>query len=468
MLALKKAEVYGVDGEWTPLTNPTDRVERAKEHFGNHLTSVTSAIDADTDALKRKYTEAEINGMVNDWDKNGTKATTVPNDAKVLVQRIVKQKDYLKSLEETDEKLRRQANETIRNSGDYKQKTKEMDAAVVELSKIPAANALVDWRTNETIPVNARQLINDINSGKATLSVDGAPAGKIRLSYNINGSIKNVELDKRGIGADVVGGKQLRPILLGVADYMNKYGKTESDFKKAEEKEYNKLLAPRITTLVPEIKAIPRNKDGKVPPVLYDGISQLIYAAADGAYQANDDYNQSTALSMISDENIKNTRTFVYRNGDKYELRMTNPNVGKEQVIRLDADGVRGYIGPNYVSDKTQESIRMELGRGNTNLTADPKRSLMQSKYGDFPGITKYDVTADLDQDLSNPGLYIPMINLRKKNGRYQNFEIAGFNGSERVGYDQGRKELGMLNDVTLMKLLKQLYPDFDFSQFDY
>lgn len=463
MLALKKAEVYGVDGEWTPLTNPTDRVERAKEHFGNFVESVTGTIDANMKALKKKYTEAEIKRMLNDWDENDTKATTVPTDARTLVQQIIKDKDFLASLEETEKNVRRQADKNV---------------GIAELK-----NKVLQNKPGIDVSFRGQRLTL---SPDEVLSLESATKTKTQTSRA--GTITEVQVDRSKLNpnqlrfVDALQGIRYGKISpsptpdatrlqVQVNSLFSQYDKDVNTYKDAinrSEEEFNKLLAPRITTLVPEIKAIPRNKDGKVPPVLYDGISQLIYAAADGAYQANDDYDQSTALSMISDENIKNTRTFVYRNGDKYELRMTNPNVGKEQVIRLDANGVRGYIGPNYVSDKTQESIRMELGRGNTNLTADPKRSLMQSRYGDFPGITKYDVMADLNQDLSNPGLYIPMINLRKKNGRYQNFEIAGFNGSERVGYDQGRKELGMLNDVTLMKLLKQLYPDFDFSQFDY
>ena len=92
----------------------------------------------------------------------------------------------------------------------------------------------------------------------------------------------------------------------------------------------------------------------------------------------------------------------------------------------------------------------------------------MQKQFGDFPGINRLQVTADLDSDVSNPDLYIPMINVRKKDGRYQNFIIAGKDQKQRFGYEQGLSTLNGLTDDSLLAILKQSYPNFDFSTLDY
>jgi hypothetical protein len=60
------------------------------------------------------------------------------------------------------------------------------------------------------------------------------------------------------------------------------------------------------------------------------------------------------------------------------------------------------------------------------------------------------------------------MINVKKKDGRYQTFELAGPRGDQRVGYDQGKQNLNSMTDEILLKQLKQAYPTFDFSTLDY
>jgi hypothetical protein len=77
------------------------------------------------------------------------------------------------------------------------------------------------------------------------------------------------------------------------------------------------------------------------------------------------------------------------------------------------------------------------------------------------------DVTADLDEDISAPGTFVPMINVRQKNGRYMNFAISGKNKMQRLGYEQGVIQINALNDDSLLALLKENYPKFDFSTLD-
>jgi len=92
----------------------------------------------------------------------------------------------------------------------------------------------------------------------------------------------------------------------------------------------------------------------------------------------------------------------------------------------------------------------------------------MQIQFGDFPNIKHYQLTAQLDEDSKYENQFVPKVHLLKKDGSYQTFEISGKNRAQRVGYDQGKAQLSNLTDDTMIKLLKELYPKYDFSQLYY
>ena len=82
--------------------------------------------------------------------------------------------------------------------------------------------------------------------------------------------------------------------------------------------------------------------------------------------------------------------------------------------------------------------------------------------------IQKFQVTADLVQDLSNSDLFTYSINIKKKDGRYAQFSLSGIDKSRKVGYDQGKASLNNLTDAVLLQKIKEEYPDYDFSKLDY
>jgi hypothetical protein len=154
--------------------------------------------------------------------------------------------------------------------------------------------------------------------------------------------------------------------------------------------------------------------------------------------------------------------------GDNYEIWLKNeksPNV--IQKLKVPREKIDRVFGPGYTSNFTDDKMRLNFGRGNTNTIGDAKVSLLQTRFGDMPNIQRMDVTADLDEDTSAPGTYVPMINVRQKNGRYMNFSIAGKNKMQRLGYEQGVTQLNALNDDSLLALLKESFPRFDFSTLD-
>ena len=111
--------------------------------------------------------------------------------------------------------------------------------------------------------------------------------------------------------------------------------------------------------------------------------------------------------------------------------------------------------------------MRLKIGRGNTNINANPTQAALQTKFGDMPNVQRMDVTADLDEDPSSPGTFVPMINVKGKNGKYTTFPISGKNKMQRLGYEQGVTQINALTDDSLLALLKQSYPKFDFSTLD-
>lgn len=470
--ALKKVELYGdpTVNDWTSLGNPTDNVLKAQERFTNHVSSVADAVNSDLAKLKTKYTDTQINDMLKDWEENTTKATKVKPDALKLIQNIAKNKNYLTSLEETENKLKSEAIDEVLRDPSYIQKFNQRNFDIATLDK--TVKPVQINVSGQQLNLTPSQLVKDIESGKATLSVDKAVGGNIRLSYNVNGQVSTIELSKSkpfSFGADISGGKELRPLLLSAHEHLNKYRTFNKDYNSAINDKYTQKLAPIAQEFVPQIKAVSTGKNGEPPPIILSRLSQLVTSADFNDIAADDKFSVEAASKLLLAENKKDTRVFIEQDGDNFKVHLkSESDPSNRQVLKLSRNDVVRYFGPGYVNDKTQESIRVNIGKGNTNLIGDPKQSMLQKQFGDFPGINKYQVTADLNQDLSDPNLYTAMINIKKKDGRYQTFEISGNNMLQRVGFDQGRKNLNALTDVTLMKLLKENYPNFDYSILDY
>jgi hypothetical protein len=469
-VALQKIALYGdaASTTWTPLGTGTDNTLMSKEYFTDHVESVASNVNNTLSKLRTRYDDVQINEMLDDLKKNPNNPTKVKADAMGLIHELARQKNYLTSLEEKDKQLRKEAKLKAESNPEYQAKSKEATTELNELNnRYKPASAIFNWKTGDALNISPSQLVNDINSGKATLRVDKAPLGNISLTYNVGGQQKTLEISKNAFGVDKVGAKELRPILLSVSEHVSKYGELNKKVQLLEDEEYRNALAPIITTLVPEIKALARDKNGKLPPVMFDRVSALVTSAEDLKIEADENYSTSTAEDMLKDDNIKDTKIFIYRQGDRYEVHLKNPTVDKNiQKLKLNASDVARYFGPEYVSDKTQASVRINLGKGNTNLTSDPNRSILQKSFGDFPNITKYNVTGDLNEDLSNPNLYIPSLNLMDKQGNWYNFQVSGPDKKRKLGYDQGVRQFNTLTNESLINLIQESHPDFDFSIF--
>lgn len=467
--ALKNIELYGdaKANTWTPLTNETDAKERSVEYFTNYVGSIADKVNSDRNALRKQYTDVQIDEMLADWEKNGNKATKVKANALTLLQEISKNNNYLKSLRETETKLKADAKSEVLNDEKVVKQLAQSKANISQMNK-SFGSVQIDIGGNK-LSLSPSQIMQDIDSGKATLLVDRAVLGKIRLSYNVNGQKKTIEINKKDVGPFTEAGQKLRPMLLGINEHYNKYGNFEKNLQESIDEKYKQKLSPIATVFVPQIKAVAKTKSGEIPPAILNNLSQLITSADVNKIAADANFNVEKASSMLSSKNNKDTVIFIEQDGDNYKVHLKSETDPKNrQTLRLSKNDVSRYFGAGYVNDKTIESVRLNIGKGNTNLTADPNRAILQKQFGDFPGINRFQVTADLDEDLGNPGTFIPMINVRNKNGRYTSFELSGSNKLRRLGYDQAKENLNKLTDSELLKLLQENYPNFDFSTLDY
>jgi hypothetical protein len=305
---------------------------------------------------------------------------------------------------------------------------------------------------------NGTQLIKDIQAGKVIFREDKAPAGQIYIDYkDANGNPATFTRSKLFLDR-VVGGKEIKTL----SKYFNQYG---ADVQK----EYGNQIAPLVQEFIPRIKGVPGKKEGGLAPTVALNLSALITSADYQEIAADSNTNLETASSYLNDENSKNTKVFVHNyGGDNYEIWLKNeksPNV--IQKLKVPREKIDRVFGPGYTNNFSDEAMRLKIGRGNTNINANPTQAPLQTKFGDMPNVQRMDVTADLDEDPSSPGTFVPMINVKGKNGKYTTFPISGKNKMQRLGYEQGVTQINALTDDSLLALLKQSYPKFDFSTLD-
>ena len=245
----------------------------------------------------------------------------------------------------------------------------------------------------------------------------------------------------------------------------------KSNVKKYQEiynqgnKKYLENLSKLSGKMAPQVKAAPMDKNGKITPAVAGSLSAMITSRQLGKYGApgTDD---NKASEFLNDDNIKNTKVFVKQQGSDYEIWIKNEKDPKNiQKYKVDPGKINALFGPGYVNDTSNESMRKLIGKGNTNLTKDPNVSIMKKSFGDFPRVRKLNITADLPEDLSNSDEHIISINLKKKDGRWQNFMLSDTNNLGRVGFEQGKKLLNNLSDSEIIKYIKVEYPNYDFSQ---
>lgn len=436
-------EQSGEDMNWVSLgldvSNNRDAVNVYEGIMQDHADAAASSLGQ----LKNAgYDDKQISQMVNDYKKYGNKAKIEP-DAIGSIQEYLRESSKFKTLEE--------------DLKSYKEK-----AETVALEDHP------EWKGKKQIGTyNPRtrkveydniDILHQLATGKAKLNVDRAIAGQIRLQFTREDGSKGLyEIDKNAGGAEFVGAKELRPILLTMYEKNKIYGENLAD-----------MLAPYATELTGRVKAVKAGKSGELPANIARNLASHVYATKQMNIAANSDYDPDIAAQLLDSKNVKDTRVMLYNRGNDYEIVMNSlTGAAPDQRIKVDASQARALLGDKYVEQNASDVLLANLAKKKSSRLNDPENAIMQAQYGDFPNIQKLQVTASLKEDTKDKGLYIPVINILKKDGKYQQFTIAGRNNMQRLGYDQGKAKLQGLTDEQLISLIRENYPTYDINLLD-
>lgn len=463
-LQLKLEEAYGSPGMPIEEGNATDNVLKAEERINAQIKSVNDGVlDKRKQLIGKGYTDAQINNMVADYQKNGNKAN-IPATEIGIIQDILKDTQYSSDLVKLRDDTRAEVNAEIDNEAG----TKKLEAQrKLDLSSFDnSAKTEIISNSNAKISLTARNLADAYENGRISLAQDVAPLGQLTLVLTDDNGTKHV------FQANKVGATKnawLRTLVPKLSNYASTYQKADKDLNARREQAFKERLAPRVAELVPTITAIGFGKDKTVPTNIANNLSAFITAASSKAIAADDKFKVATASKYLSGDELKNTRVLLRQNGSTYQAVIKSETDPENlQVINLSEKQAIDIFGEKYVDTNKREALRVRAGRGSNNINGGPDRAPIQTQFGDFPNIKHYQLTAQLDEDSKYKGQFVPKIHVLKADGTYQTFEIAGKNRAQRLGYNQGKAQLSNLTDDTMIKLLKELYPKYDFSQLYY
>lgn len=445
---LKRIELYGDQNltDWATLGNDTDGADASKTYSDLIDGNAQKQEGIKKTMIDKGYTDGQVNSFISQYNKDPKKYTG-PATLIGLLKENAKIGNLNTALQQKSDKIMAEAAAKVMRGAEYAEVREVMGKTI----KIP------DARGNVT-EFNGTQLVKDIQAGKVSFREDKAPAGQIYIDYkDANGNPATFTTSKLFLSR-TVGGKEIKTL----SKYFNQYGKDV-------QKEYGNQIAPLVQEYIPRIKGVPGKKEGGIAPAVALNLSTLITSADYQDIAADGNTNLETASSYLNAENSKDTKVFVHNyGGNNYEIWLKNEKSPKViQKLKVPREKIDRIFGPGYTSNFSDEAMRLKIGRGNTNINANPTQSTLQTRFGDMPNVQRMDVTADLDEDPSAPGTFVPMINVRKKNGKYVTFPISGKNKMQRLGYEQGITQINALTDDSLLALLKQSYPSFDFSTLD-
>jgi len=457
-LKIKKEEAYGTPGIPVEEGNQTDNILKSVERLDGHMKGIGDGIMAKRKELQnRGYTDAQIDQMVGDYQKNGNSAN-IPATAIGTIQDILKDNKYLSDLQKMKDDAKAEVDAEVEKDPAIKARAEEERKSVETFDNTKPFDL---YSTDGTkIKVTARDLIQQWENGK--LFTEGGN----QITMSTPSGTKKFAITGDWLGRFTDKEKVLQNIFQRIKTHSDKFGAVNNDIKTKKEQKLKEKLAPRVAELVPTITAIGFGKDKTIPTSIANNLASFIKAANSKEIAADEDFDSGIAGNMLVGDNLKNTKVFLRQTGTGYQAVLSDmTGKEKDQVLNLDQNKAIKLFGAQYVDTQKEEALKLRAGRGSNNINGGAENAPLQTQYGDFPNINKYQVTAQLDEDSKYTGTFVPTVHLLKKDGSYQSFEISGKNRAQRLGYDQGKQQLSNLTDDTMMKLLKELYPKYDFSQ---
>jgi hypothetical protein len=463
---LKQVELGLINpNEPIPLGNETDNKLRSGERLNTQIDKTLGDIDANVNALKaRGLSDDKIEGMVADYAQNGNKSNVNPAYIPTI-QDILKQKKNLEALNKLKDRTLEEAETSVmtdpKNVALAREEANYIAKNFGNTNKITIRGLAKGESQFTNIKISEADLLKLYKQGDVSFKdPTGLQGGS--LTINVGGKTYIVESERFGYGSQSF----VNEVTKKLKSYYTKFDKPISDLGKQKQDKYLELLAPRVSELVPTVRAIGYGKEEKLPVNLANNLSALITATDAKDIAADNDYDTKTASSFLTKENIADTRVLVQANPDgTYLIQLKNDKDPKNlQNLKVSADRVANTLGPQYLMQNPSEALLLRLGRGTTNINDDPKEAQYQKQFGDFPNVNNYQIVADLDSDAKNPNLFVPKIYVLKKDGTYQPFVIAGRNKAQRLGLEQAKQSFNNMTDEDLIKLLKTEYPNYDFS----
>lgn len=469
--ALENAKLYGLDAPWTTLGNPTDNANRGQELFTNHVVSVQDSIDSSKSALANKgYTEKEINTMLNNWNNAQgvpSKANIPANAIKDIIS-ITKNQNYVDQLHEFETKTRAESEEKAGVNRLLKDALKNRNGINITTS----SGKRISLTPKEIVGLQLATMEVEVPTEYGVTKTTQIDVKKLNANQRAFLHATYGNLPGEAVSQPTLSANAREQVAKIMRSYAPEVEKVKYAYKKADDI-YTQTLGKSANVFVPRIKAV-ANAKGEVPPLALQGLNQLVIASVAKGIETDDKFDAATASLYLSNSKankLENTRVLVEQDGDKYKIKIQNlDDPDNFQSFKVSAADVQAYLGDKYVNTNVQESARFAIGRGKSDILHKniATKALMQKRFGDFPGIKKLQVTANLEEDGEGSGLFIPTVYLKQKDGKYVRFEISGDDKLSRVGYEQGKNNLNALNDQVLLTTLKQAYPTYDFSKIDY
>lgn len=462
--AMRHAELYGTPSPWYDLGNKTTLKNEAETIYNSNISDLRGQLQGKMNSLKAKgFTDAEIKEAiykVSEAQGNYKASGVKPQLYRELVgdSGILKLKNEIDAYEKKKQILKEEAEKKVGVKDLMDQEVRNRKSVTLNL-----ADGKITLTPEEILGIRLAETPGKVGTAMG-VSAQETVYDFTKLNSKQKRALASIGITEKYPNKTYINDDM--PFFKILESYENPYTKVKTKYKEAREVYLDKL-SEVSTELVPRFKAMPKNKDGKIAPLTLSNATAYIASLQEQGFEEGKDYNAKEILeNYLSEDAIKDTDILIKNQGDKYQVWFKNKKQGNVQKVDISRENLVKMTGGNeYLSEYTRESKRLSTGKGNTNLTGNPTQSEFQGRFGSFPNVRNLQVTADLE-DVGG-GQYYYSINVKKKDGRYQNFTFAGSNGMSVVGYEQARSAITNLTDKDIINQIIEEYPSYDISKLE-
>lgn len=308
---------------------------------------------------------------------------------------------------------------------------------------------------------SAKEVYDDIQSGKATLRVDRAPGGYIVLTYP--GSNLKYEISKKGgfFGSDKMGGKETRELLMAVHETYNKVGQGI----KSRDADFARILGNTINSIAPVSSLLPKGAGSTLLPLIQDklGREQKGQTEEITGFVKGKDFNYNSTQEIALDPNAKITHTTW---GDNVFITMTG-TVGKNiesQKFKISKSEFATMF-PSFVDNTNVDFWQSAAANGSTNYKYRVAKSALMNPDDAFTSANysvsskNYVVKGDIFFDQTDKNNTTPVVYVKsRKTGK-----VVPIPGEVFSTFSGSEKSMNQVNDLLIENYFKNNNLDADF-----